>query len=81
MGIEERITHYLSSGGLFNPEMMEHVKVRDLLMDCRTEIEALNKVYVAAQSTGLGSSEWANRLDVAIAEVKAITDEDRHDHA
>lgn len=30
-----RITDYLEAGGLFNPEMMEHDKVRDLLVDCR----------------------------------------------
>lgn len=31
----DRITDYLSKGGLFNPELMEHEKVRDLLIDCR----------------------------------------------
>lgn len=31
----DRITEYLSSGGLFNPELMEHEKVRDLLIDLR----------------------------------------------
>ncbi len=36
----DRITQYLSSGGLFNPELMEHQKVRDLLIDCR---KALNE--------------------------------------
>jgi hypothetical protein len=30
-----RITEYLSAGGLFNPELMEHQKVRDLLIECR----------------------------------------------
>ena len=30
-----RITEYLGAGGLFNPELMEHDKVRDLLRDCR----------------------------------------------
>ena len=30
-----RIGNYLTAGGLFNPEMMEHDKVRDLIMDCR----------------------------------------------
>lgn len=30
-----RITNYLSVGGLFNPEYMEHDKVRDLLINCR----------------------------------------------
>ena len=36
----DRITEYLSAGGLFNPELMEHQKVRDLLIECR---EALNE--------------------------------------
>ena len=31
----DRITDYLSKGGLFNPELMEHEKVRDLLLACR----------------------------------------------
>ena len=30
-----RITEYLSVGGFFNPEMMEHDKVRDLLIQIR----------------------------------------------
>ena len=30
-----RIQNYLELGGLFNPEMMEHDKVRTLIMDCR----------------------------------------------
>jgi hypothetical protein len=38
--IETRITDYLAAGGLFNPEMMEHEKVRDLLMDCRAALAA-----------------------------------------
>jgi hypothetical protein len=29
-----RIQSYLGNGGLFNPECMEHNKVRDLIMDC-----------------------------------------------
>lgn len=33
-----RITDYLSTGGLVNPELMEHEKVRDLLMDCRAAL-------------------------------------------
>lgn len=37
--ILERIKNYLGSGGLFNPELMEHEKVRDLIMDCRDEIQ------------------------------------------
>lgn len=30
-----RIKDYLCAGGLVNPEMMEHDKVRDLLLDVR----------------------------------------------
>ena len=33
-----RITDYLTKGGFFNPEAMEHEKVRDLLMDIRDAI-------------------------------------------
>lgn len=29
-----RIQSYFGNGGLFNPEYMEHDKVRDLIMDC-----------------------------------------------
>lgn len=32
------ITQYLTTGGLFNPEMADHDKVRDLLINCRDEI-------------------------------------------
>jgi hypothetical protein len=30
-----RINEYLSTGGLFNPELAQHDKVRDLLIDVR----------------------------------------------
>jgi hypothetical protein len=38
--LEQRITTYLTSGGLFNPEMANHNKVRDLLIDCRAALAA-----------------------------------------
>lgn len=38
-GVTSRITGYLSSGGLFNPEMANHDAVRDLLIDARTALE------------------------------------------
>lgn len=31
--LNERITDYLTNGGQFNPEYMDHDKVRDLLID------------------------------------------------
>ena len=33
--ITNRITEYLSNGGLFNPESMNHEEVRNLLMEIR----------------------------------------------
>lgn len=39
--VENRISEYLSAGGLFNPELMDHEKVRDLLVDCKDEIAEL----------------------------------------
>ena len=38
--LAQRITDYLSSGGLFNPEMAIHDRVRDLLIDCRDALAA-----------------------------------------
>lgn len=44
-----RIGEYLSSGGLFNPELADHEAVRDLLMACRDELtnqdEELKRVH------------------------------------
>jgi len=39
--LSDRITDYLSMGGLFNPELANHLAVRDLLIECR---ELLNEV-------------------------------------
>ncbi len=38
--LEQRINEYLCKGGLFNPELMAHDKVRDLLIDCRDALLA-----------------------------------------
>ena len=43
LNCRERINDYLSCGGLFNPELMEHEKVRDLLLDCREELMELQR--------------------------------------
>ena len=41
----DRVTEYLCAGGLFNPECMEHDKVRDLLIACRDEILRLRRMF------------------------------------
>jgi hypothetical protein len=37
--VPDRITKYLGNGGLFNPELMDHEAVRDILIDARDVIE------------------------------------------
>jgi hypothetical protein len=51
VNVLERIQNYFGNGGLFNPEMMEHGKVRDLIMDCRTCIESHHETikWIASQ--------------------------------
>lgn len=41
--VVEQITQYLTVGGFFNPELMEHDKVLDLLIKCRDEITRLRE--------------------------------------
>lgn len=36
--LPDKITEYLTAGGLFNPEEMDHDKVRDLLIECRDKL-------------------------------------------
>lgn len=43
MSILDKLTEYFLHGGLYNPEMMEHEKVRDLLIEAREEILLLYK--------------------------------------
>ena len=49
-----RISFYLASGGLFNPELADHIAVRTLLFECR---EAL------AQRTWVGLTD-DERIDL-----------------
>src|SRR5208337_1126836 len=35
-----RINNYFQMGGVFNPEQMDHIKVQDLLKDCREFLAA-----------------------------------------
>jgi hypothetical protein len=37
--LSDRITNYLSAGGLFNPELMDHKKVNELLIDIRNFLD------------------------------------------
>lgn len=45
--LEQRITDYLSGGGLFNPELANHHAVRDLLIECRAALASRDGEAVA----------------------------------
>ena len=55
----DRITEYLSSGGLFNPEHMDHEKVRDLLIACREELNRRSDSALAAEKSAREKAEAA----------------------
>jgi hypothetical protein len=41
--LSDRITAYLAMGGLFNPELANHLAVRDLLIECRDTLNEVSK--------------------------------------
>lgn len=41
--ILDRIQNYLENGGLFNPEAMEHDKVRDMILEVREYLYSLQE--------------------------------------
>lgn len=43
--ILESIDSYLSNGGFFNPEMMDHKKVSELLLACRENVAATQNLF------------------------------------
>lgn len=78
MSLSDRITQYLSVGGLWNPELMEHDKVRDLLIECRSaftaqqeQLDVLRRIAdrglldAGAQwvRSGFLSRDWNSQID------------------
>lgn len=65
MTLQDRIQSYLGNGGLFNPEMMEHDKVRNLIIDCRTALasnrETLKEVSTCLNCMTLDKAGSGNR--------------------
>ena len=47
--LSDRITDYLAMGGLFNPELANHLAVRDLLMECREAHKAIGTTTQSKQ--------------------------------
>jgi len=67
MTILERIADYLGNGGL----MMEHDKVRDLLLDCRTEIQRMKGYHTEATIHAQRANDKDQQLEAIKAGIKA----------
>ena len=74
LNCRERINDYLSCGGLFNPELMEHEKVRALLLDCREE---LMELQLARDRYHLDRDIWKWRAEKAEAVMLCAENEAR----
>ena len=63
-----RITYHLSSGGLFNPELADHLAVRNLLMECRDALAQRTWVNLTNEEIGeIYRVGWANNMELARA--------------
>lgn len=62
------ITNYLSLGGLFNPEMMDHDKVRDMLMEIR------DALMEARETSGKGQINGEPTWHLTAASTKRLND-------
>lgn len=62
--LASRISEYLSAGGLFNPESMDHEKVRDLLMEIRALLwrAQSNARLISAATDLLAACEELQRI-------------------
>jgi spermidine synthase len=70
--ILDRIQNYLGSGGLFNPELMEHDKVRDLIRDCREEITQLREI--AFDIAMMDSNDYTEHDEALFEDAKSLAD-------
>lgn len=52
LSLNTQISGYLQVGGLWNPEMMEHDKVRDMLMDFQKRVAEIRRPIAPAQREG-----------------------------
>lgn len=75
---QDLVRSYLGNGGLFNPELMEHDKVRDMVMLCRDEIEHWHRVHarccLAVVAAGVPSF---GTLEEGIAKLADLTNRSR----
>ena len=58
-----RITYHLSSGGLFNPELADHIAVRTLLFECREALAQRTWVGLTDEEQQAAYDAWQQKDD------------------
>lgn len=77
MSTIDRITEYLSLGGLFNPELMDHQKVRQLLIDCRADLTTTRE-QLELRITALSiMTPWVDELEKQLKVAREALDKIR----
>lgn len=66
----ERISGYLTSGGLFNPELANHMAVRNLIIDCRNRIMELEEQLDAYNMDGAHAASRITELDKCFDDIE-----------
>lgn len=66
----DKINNYLQVGGLFNPELMEHHKVSDLLLECRGQLMKAQKETVRLHEIAMFLFDILDDIDTASDEAK-----------
>ena len=69
------MTEYLGNGGFFNPELMDHEKVRDMILANRDTMQTLLDVAVAAEN-GHARFTVNSSLDDALAKLNEVSHDD-----
>lgn len=66
----DKINDYLQLGGLFNPELMEHHKVSDLLLECREQLMKAQEENVRLHEIAMFLFDILDDIDTASDEAK-----------
>lgn len=74
-----RLTAYLASGGLFNPELANHEAVRDLIIDCRDALEAAKQQEPTLTNAEIDWRQQYHGIVDAPPAAPAVTDQARQD--
>jgi hypothetical protein len=70
--LRQRVRDYLGNGGLFNPELMEHDKVRSLLLDVADALDAQEAEIARLRDEVAAAEEQKDAYASGVAEGMAL---------